>query len=97
MLKLCHTLDSTLKQKRKTLRATIAAQRRLKANGVNDPATVSLSVDALPRQCLETRSPARAWPGGCDVRQRTPHSDEIGVVTTQSNMSYGTVLPDMIV
>ncbi|XP_052120098.1 glutamate receptor ionotropic, kainate 5-like [Frankliniella occidentalis] len=35
-------------QKRKTLRATIAAQRRLKANGVNDPSALSLSVEALP-------------------------------------------------
>lgn len=39
-------------EKRKTLRATIAAQRRLKANGVNDPSAVglslSLSVEALP-------------------------------------------------
>lgn len=85
-------------QKRKTLRATMAAQRRLKANGVNDPATVSLSVDALPRHCMETRSPARAWPGGCDVRQRIPHTDEIRVAaTTQSNLAYGTGLPDMIV
>ncbi|XP_069680016.1 glutamate [NMDA] receptor subunit 1 isoform X3 [Periplaneta americana] len=85
-------------EKRKTLRSTIAAQRRLKANGVNDPATVSLSVDALPRQCLESRSPARAWPGGCDVRQRTPHTDEIRVATTtQSNLAYGAGLPDMIV
>uniref|UniRef100_A0A075Q430 Glutamate [NMDA] receptor subunit 1 n=1 Tax=Diploptera punctata TaxID=6984 RepID=A0A075Q430_DIPPU len=77
-------------EKRKTLRATIAAQRRLKANGVNDPATVSLSVDALPRPCMEARSPARAWPGGCDVRQRTHHAED-------TNMPYGTVLPDMIV
>ncbi|XP_021935568.1 glutamate [NMDA] receptor subunit 1 isoform X2 [Zootermopsis nevadensis] len=85
-------------EKRKTLRATMATQRRLKANGVNDPATVSLSVDALPRHCLETRSPARAWPGGCDIRQRIPHTDEIRVATTaQSNLAYGTGLPDMIV
>lgn len=85
-------------QKRKTLRATMAAQRRLKANGVNDPATVSLSVDALPRHCMEPRSPARAWPGGCDVRQRIPHTDEIRVATTtQSNLAYGAGLPDMIV
>lgn len=85
-------------EKRKTLRATMAAQRRLKANGVNDPVTVSLSVDALSRHCVETRSPARAWPGGCDVRQRIPHTDEIRVATTtQSNLAYGAGLPDMIV
>ncbi|XP_075226743.1 glutamate ionotropic receptor NMDA type subunit 1 [Lycorma delicatula] len=57
-------------EKRKTLRATIAAQRRLKANGLNDP--VSLSVEALPRSVLDIPSPVRAWPGGCDVRQRSP-------------------------
>uniref|UniRef100_A0A0M4JNQ3 Glutamate [NMDA] receptor subunit 1 n=1 Tax=Locusta migratoria TaxID=7004 RepID=A0A0M4JNQ3_LOCMI len=83
-------------ERRKTLRATVAAQRRLKANGVNDPATVSLSVDALPQ--LETRSPARAWPGGCDVRQRGSRTDEIRVATTaQSNPAYTSNLPDMIV
>nr|CAD7604726.1 unnamed protein product [Timema genevievae] len=79
-------------EKRKTLRATIAAQRRLKANGVNDPMTVSLTV--------ESRSPSRAWPGGCDVRQRAlSRTDrEIGVAaTTQSNLTYGCGLPDMIV
>lgn len=85
-------------EKRKTLRATIAAQRRLKANGVNDPATVSLSVDALPHQCREPRSPARAWPGGCDVRQRTSRPDEIRVATTtQSNPAYSPNLPDLFV
>ncbi|XP_046985461.1 glutamate [NMDA] receptor subunit 1 [Schistocerca americana] len=83
-------------ERRKTLRATVAAQRRLKANGVNDPATVSLSVDALPQ--LEARSPARAWPGGCDVRQRGSRTDEIRVATTaQSNPAYTSNLPDMIV
>lgn len=56
-------------QKRKTLRATIAAQRRLKANGINDQ-SVSLSVETLPR-CVgaQANSPLRAWPGA-DVRQR---------------------------
>ncbi|KAL0276444.1 UNVERIFIED_CONTAM: hypothetical protein PYX00_004018 [Menopon gallinae] len=56
-------------EKRKTLRATIAAQRRLKANGVNDQ-SVSLSVETLPR-CVgaQANSPLRAWPGA-DVRQR---------------------------
>ncbi|XP_034243421.1 glutamate [NMDA] receptor subunit 1 isoform X2 [Thrips palmi] len=34
-------------EKRKTLRATIAEQRRLKANGVNEPVSLSLSVEAL--------------------------------------------------
>lgn len=57
-------------EKRKTLRATIAAQRRLKANGLNDPSTVSLSVEALPRSVLDIPSPVRAWPAGCDMRQR---------------------------
>nr|CAD7408821.1 unnamed protein product [Timema poppensis] len=79
-------------EKRKTLRATIATQRRLKANGVNDPMTVSLTV--------ESRSPSRAWPGGCDVRQRAlSRTDrEIRVAaTTQSNLTYGCGLPDMIV
>ncbi|XP_063242581.1 glutamate [NMDA] receptor subunit 1 [Bacillus rossius redtenbacheri] len=51
-------------EKRKTLRATIATQRRLKANGVSEPVTVSLSVDS--------RSPSRAWP-----RQRGSRADEI--------------------
>jgi hypothetical protein len=47
---------------------------------------------------METRSPARAWPGGCDVRQRLPHTDEIRVATTtQSNLAYGAGLPDMMV
>lgn len=76
----------------------MAAQRRLKANGINDSATLSLSVDALPRHCMETTSPARAWPGDCDVRQRIPHTDEIRVATTtQSNLAHGGGLPDMIV
>ncbi|XP_054271641.1 glutamate [NMDA] receptor subunit 1 [Macrosteles quadrilineatus] len=54
--------------KRKTLRASIAAQRRLKANGLNEP---SLSVEALPRSVLDLPSPVRAWPGSGDMRQRT--------------------------
>uniref|UniRef100_A0A1B6E0C7 Glutamate [NMDA] receptor subunit 1 n=1 Tax=Clastoptera arizonana TaxID=38151 RepID=A0A1B6E0C7_9HEMI len=57
-------------QKRKTLRATIAAQRRLKSNGLNDPNIVSLSVEALPRNVLDIPSPVRAWPGSCEMRQR---------------------------
>lgn len=58
-------------EKRKTLRATIAAQRRLKANGLNEQ-SVSLSVETLPR-CVgaQANSPLRAWPGA-DVRQRRP-------------------------
>ncbi|KAG8298610.1 Glutamate receptor ionotropic, NMDA 1, variant 2 [Homalodisca vitripennis] len=59
-------------EKRKTLRASIAAQRRLKANGLNDPTTVSLSVEALPRSVLDLPSPVRAWSGSCDMRQRAP-------------------------
>ncbi|KAL1131594.1 hypothetical protein AAG570_011208 [Ranatra chinensis] len=58
-------------EKRKTLRATIAAQRRLKANGLNETG-VSLSVEALPRGVLDLPSPVRAWPGACPIRQRTP-------------------------
>lgn len=58
-------------QKRKTVRAAIAAQRRLKANGINETG-VSLSVEALPRGVLDLPSPVRAWPGACPIRQRTP-------------------------
>ncbi|XP_012278038.1 glutamate [NMDA] receptor subunit 1 [Orussus abietinus] len=57
-------------EKRKTLRASIAAQRRLQSNGLNDPATVSLAVDSVPRSSLTPRSPGRAWPGDSDIRQR---------------------------
>ncbi|KAK9498451.1 hypothetical protein O3M35_003086 [Rhynocoris fuscipes] len=58
-------------EKRKTVRAAIAAQRRLKANGINETG-VSLSVEALPRGVLDLPSPVRAWPGACPIRQRTP-------------------------
>ncbi|XP_014240013.1 glutamate [NMDA] receptor subunit 1 [Cimex lectularius] len=58
-------------EKRKTLRASMAAQRRLKANGINETG-VSLSVEALPRGVLDLPSPVRAWPGACPVRQRSP-------------------------
>ncbi|CAH1390907.1 unnamed protein product [Nezara viridula] len=53
-------------EKRKTLRATIAAQRRLKSNGLPETG-VSLSVEALPRGVIDLPSPVRAWSG---MRQR---------------------------
>lgn len=51
-------------QKRKSLRASVATQRRIKSNGVNDPSTISLVVDKYQR------TPERAWPGDSDVRHR---------------------------
>ncbi|XP_046474895.1 NMDA receptor 1 isoform X3 [Neodiprion pinetum] len=57
-------------EKRKTLRASMAAQRRLQSNGVNDPATVSLAVDTIARTSRAPCSPGRAWPGNSDIRQR---------------------------
>ncbi|XP_015598451.1 glutamate [NMDA] receptor subunit 1 isoform X2 [Cephus cinctus] len=57
-------------EKRKTLRASIAAQRRIQSNGLNDPTTVSLAVDTVARTSLAPRSPGRAWPGDSDIRQR---------------------------
>lgn len=65
-------------QKRKTLRASIAAQRRIQSNGLNDPTTVSLAVDTVARSNISPRSPGRAWPGDSDIRQRPiPRSDDI--------------------
>ncbi|XP_066591394.1 glutamate [NMDA] receptor subunit 1 isoform X2 [Prorops nasuta] len=55
---------------RKTLRASIAAQRRIQSNGLNDPTTVSLAVDTVSRSSNTPRSPGRAWPGDSDLRQR---------------------------
>jgi hypothetical protein len=53
-------------QKRKTLRASATTQRRIKSNGVNDPATISLAVDKYQR----IGGAERAWPGDSDIRQR---------------------------
>ncbi|XP_076674590.1 glutamate ionotropic receptor NMDA type subunit 1 isoform X2 [Andrena cerasifolii] len=65
-------------EKRKTLRASIAAQRRIQSNGLNDPTTVSLAVDTVARSNMTPRSPGRAWPGDSDIRQRPiPRSDDI--------------------
>ncbi|XP_048260195.1 glutamate [NMDA] receptor subunit 1 isoform X1 [Bombus terrestris] len=65
-------------EKRKTLRASIAAQRRIQSNGLNDPTTVSLAVDTVARSNISPRSPGRAWPGDSDIRQRPiPRSDDI--------------------
>uniref|UniRef100_A0A0A9ZDF8 Glutamate [NMDA] receptor subunit 1 n=2 Tax=Lygus hesperus TaxID=30085 RepID=A0A0A9ZDF8_LYGHE len=63
-------------EKRKTLRATIAGQRRLKANGISETG-VSLSVEALPRGVLDLPSPVRAWPGNCPIRQRAPSDNPL--------------------
>lgn len=52
----------------------MAAQRRIKSNGVNDPQTISLAVDNK----LQRIGPERAWPGDTDVRQR--RMDETGGV-----------------
>ncbi|XP_011300485.1 glutamate [NMDA] receptor subunit 1 isoform X1 [Fopius arisanus] len=58
-------------ERRKTVRASMpAAQRRIQ-NGLNDPATVSLAVDAVARSGISSRSPGRAWPGDSDIRQRS--------------------------
>lgn len=51
----------------------MAAQRRIKSNGVNDPATISLAVDKFQRAGV----PERGWPGDSDIRQR--RLDDIGV------------------
>lgn len=59
-----------IRQKRKALRASIITQRRMQSNGLNDPATVSLTVDTVARSNTESRSPGRAWPGDSDLRQR---------------------------
>ncbi|XP_034949812.1 glutamate [NMDA] receptor subunit 1 [Chelonus insularis] len=59
-----------LTEKRRTLRATMPSQRRIQSNGLNDPATVSLTVDSMTRSSLPPRSPGRAWPGDSDIRQR---------------------------
>ncbi|KAG7209088.1 hypothetical protein KM043_015236 [Ampulex compressa] len=65
-------------EKRKTLRASIAAQRRIQSNGLNDPTTVSLAVDTVARSNVAPRSPGRAWPGDSDIRQRPiPRSEDI--------------------
>ncbi|XP_054008574.1 glutamate [NMDA] receptor subunit 1 isoform X2 [Hylaeus anthracinus] len=65
-------------EKRKTLRASIAAQRRIQSNGLNDPTTVSLAVDTVARSNVAPRSPGRAWPGDSDIRQRPiPRADDI--------------------
>ncbi|CAK9809869.1 Glutamate [NMDA] receptor subunit 1 [Anthophora plagiata] len=65
-------------EKRKTLRASIAAQRRIQSNGLNDPTTVSLAVDTVARSNVAPRSPGRAWPGDSDIRQRPiPRTDDI--------------------
>ncbi|OAD60183.1 Glutamate [NMDA] receptor subunit 1 [Eufriesea mexicana] len=65
-------------EKRKTLRASIAAQRRIQSNGLNDPTTVSLAVDTIARSNVAPHSPGRAWPGDSDIRQRPiSRSDDI--------------------
>ncbi|CAL7946864.1 unnamed protein product [Xylocopa violacea] len=65
-------------EKRKTLRASIAVQRRIQSNGLNDPTTVSLAVDTVAKSNVTPRSPGRAWPGDSDIRQRPiPRSDDI--------------------
>ncbi|KAF2905177.1 hypothetical protein ILUMI_01004 [Ignelater luminosus] len=53
-------------EKRKSLRSSASAQRRIKSNGVNDTATISFAVDKFQR----TTGPERAWPGDTDIRQR---------------------------
>ncbi|KAK9746966.1 Calmodulin-binding domain C0 of NMDA receptor NR1 subunit [Popillia japonica] len=54
-------------EKRKTLRQSIATQRRIKSNGVNEPMSISLTVDTkYPRVC----TPERGWPGDSDIRLR---------------------------
>lgn len=61
-----------LLQKRKAMRSSATAQRRIKSNGVNDPQTISLAVDKFQRA-----GPERAWPGDSDIRQR--RLDDTGV------------------
>lgn len=55
------------------MRTSVAAQRRIKSNGVNDPQTISLAVDKFQRG----GAPERAWPGDTDIRQR--RLDDTGV------------------
>ncbi|KAL3268270.1 hypothetical protein HHI36_007394 [Cryptolaemus montrouzieri] len=61
-------------EKRKTLRTATAPQRRIKSNGVNDPATISLAVDKYSRII----GPERAWPGDSDIRHR--RIEDVGAV-----------------
>uniref|UniRef100_A0A2H4ZBE5 Glutamate [NMDA] receptor subunit 1 n=1 Tax=Anoplophora chinensis TaxID=217632 RepID=A0A2H4ZBE5_ANOCN len=56
-------------EKRKSLRASSATQRRIKSNGVNDPVTISHVVDKFQR-IGQMYGPERAWPGDTDIRQR---------------------------
>ncbi|XP_017775694.1 PREDICTED: glutamate [NMDA] receptor subunit 1 isoform X2 [Nicrophorus vespilloides] len=60
-------------EKRKNLRQSLATQRRIKSNGVNDPTTISLVVDKYQR----IGGPERAWPGDSDIRYR--RGDDAGV------------------
>lgn len=63
-------------QKRKTLRASTTAQRRIKSNGVNDPVTISSNVLDRFQRIGQMYGPERAWPGDSDIRQR--RMDDVG-------------------
>lgn len=61
---------SFLFQKRKTLRASSTAQRRIKSNGVNEPSTISSNLFDKFNRIGQFYGPERAWPGDSDIRQR---------------------------
>lgn len=56
-------------QKRKTLRACSAPQRRIKSNGVNEAVTISHVVDKCQR-IGQISGPEIGWSGDTDTRQR---------------------------
>ncbi|CAG9836773.1 unnamed protein product [Diabrotica balteata] len=64
-------------EKRKTLRASSTAQRRIKSNGVNEAVTISHVFDKFQR-IGHLYGSERTWPGDSDVRQR--RMDDVGGV-----------------
>nr|XP_023029657.1 glutamate [NMDA] receptor subunit 1 isoform X1 [Leptinotarsa decemlineata] len=62
-------------EKRKSLRASSTAQRRIKSNGVNEAVTISHVFDKFQR-IGQFYGPERTWPGDSDIRQR--RIDDVG-------------------
>lgn len=89
-------------QKRKTLRASIAAQRRIKSNGVNDSTTtISLAVDRSPgvlglRPCPPRSILDKGWATDTDLRQR--RLEELGIQPAPRYMpAYTTDVSHLVV